>query len=43
MTNTTGSDSLAARNAEALMHAKFYPIVRRGQKKAFLYYYRVDY
>jgi Bacterial SH3 domain len=43
MTNTTGSDSLAARNAEALMHVKFYPIVRRGQKKAFLYDYRVDY
>lgn len=43
ISNTTGSDSFAARNEEALMHAKFYPIVRKGQKKQFLYYYRVDY
>jgi outer membrane biosynthesis protein TonB len=43
LTNTTGSDLLANRNAEALQQARFYPIVQKGQKKDFLYYYRVDY
>jgi len=27
----------------ALEQAKFYPIVQRGEKKPFKYYYRVDY
>ena len=43
MTNTTGSESLASKNEEAIRNAKFYPIVRKGFKKEFLYYYRVDY
>jgi TonB family protein len=43
ITNTTGSATLAEQNAAALKMAKFYPIVQKGQKKDFLYYYRVDY
>ena len=43
ITNTTGSAALAEQNAAALKQAKFYPIVQKGQKKDFLYYYRVDY
>ncbi|HEY2322418.1 MAG TPA: SH3 domain-containing protein [Thermoanaerobaculia bacterium] len=43
ITNTTGSESLAAQNEAALKQSKFYPIVQKGQKKDFLYYYRVDY
>jgi outer membrane biosynthesis protein TonB len=43
ITNTTGSPALAERNAAALRLAKFYPIVVKGQKKDFLYDYRVDY
>jgi hypothetical protein len=43
ITNTTGSDALAAQNEAALKQSKFYPIVQKGQKKDFLYYYRVDY
>jgi uncharacterized protein YgiM (DUF1202 family) len=43
ITNTTGSDALAAQNEAAIKVAKFYPIVQKGEKKPFLYYYRVDY
>jgi uncharacterized protein YgiM (DUF1202 family) len=43
ITNTTGSATLAAQNEAALKQAKFYPIVQKGEKKDFLYYYRVDY
>ena len=43
ITNTTGSDEIAQRNAAALEHAKFFPIVVKGERKPFLYYYRVDY
>jgi TonB family protein len=43
ITNTTGSVALAEQNAAALKQAKFYPIVQKGEKKDFLYYYRVDY
>lgn len=43
ITNTTGSPSLAEQNAAALRQARFYPIVQKGEKKDFLYYYRVDY
>jgi TonB family protein len=43
VTNTTGSAALAAKNVAALQRAKFYPIVRKGEKKAFKYDYRVDY
>lgn len=43
ITNTTGSDDLAQRNIQALEQAKFYPIVQKGEKKPFVYYYRVDY
>ncbi|MGZ7078752.1 MAG: SH3 domain-containing protein [Thermoanaerobaculia bacterium] len=43
ITNTTGSDDLARRNIEALEQSRFYPIVIKGEKKPFVYYYRVDY
>ncbi len=43
LTNTTNNEGLAAQNAAAITAAKFYPIVKKGQKKEFLYYYRVDY
>src|SRR5581483_2534039 len=35
--------SLLQRNIASLMQAKFYPIVQKGQKKAFKYDYRVEY
>ena len=41
--NTTGRTDLAERNAAALEHARFYPIVIKGERKPFVYYYRVDY
>lgn len=41
--NSTGRPELGLRNAEALERAKFYPIVIKGQRKPFNYYYRVDY
>ncbi|HEX7190500.1 MAG TPA: SH3 domain-containing protein [Thermoanaerobaculia bacterium] len=43
ITNTTGSALLAEKNEAALKQSKFYPIVQKGEKKDFLYYYRVDY
>jgi hypothetical protein len=43
VTDTTNSPGLAARNAAALQRSKFYPIVIRGERKPFEYYYRVDY
>jgi Gram-negative bacterial TonB protein C-terminal len=41
--NTTRSTKLAARNAEALKAARFYPIIQKGQRSAFSYQHRVDY
>ena len=41
--NTTGSDALAAENAAALKMAKFYPIVKGGERKPFQYFHRVSY
>lgn len=43
ISNTTGSEAIALQNEAALKQSKFYPIVQKGQKKDFLYYYRVDY
>ena len=43
ITNTTGSEGLAAQNAAALRQAKFYPIVQSGERKPFKYYHRVTY
>ena len=43
ITNTTGSELLAAQNAAALRQAKFYPIVQSGERKPFKYYHRVSY
>jgi len=43
ITNTTGSDTLAEQNLAALKMSKFYPIVRKGLRTPFVYYYRVDY
>lgn len=41
--NTTGSQSLADRNAEALKNAKFYPMVDKGARKTFIYEHHVYY
>ena len=41
--NTTGNPGLAAQNAAALQAAKFYPIVKNGERKPFKYYHRVTY
>ncbi len=41
--NTTGSEALAAQNAAALQAAKFYPIVKNGERKPFQYFHRVRY
>lgn len=41
--NTTGSPVLAAQNAASLQSAKFYPIVKSGERKPFKYYHRVSY
>ncbi len=41
--NSTGQPDLGERNAEALKRARFYPMVIKGQRKSFLYDYRVDY
>lgn len=43
ITNTTGSPGLAAQNEAALKQSRFYPIVQKGQRTPFVYYYRVDY
>ena len=43
ITNTTGSEALAAQNTAALKAAKFYPIVQKGQRVKFKYYHRVTY
>jgi uncharacterized protein YgiM (DUF1202 family) len=43
ITNTTGNPDLAAKNVAALHQAKFYPIVIKGERKPFKYYYRVTY
>lgn len=43
ITNTTGSEGLAAQNEAALKRASFYPIVQKGHRTPFIYYYRVDY
>lgn len=43
ITNTTGSADLANANVAALRSAKFYPIVQKGERKAFKYYHRVTY
>ena len=43
ITDTTNNPDLAPRNSAALQLAKFYPIVQKGDKKPFKYYYRVDY
>ena len=43
ITNTTGSVGLAEQNAAALQKAKFFPIIKSGQKMPFKYYHRVTY
>lgn len=43
ISNTTGSIELAIKNQAALERAKFHPIVVKGARKPFVYYYRVDY
>ena len=41
--NTTGSKSLEAKNIIALRRARFFPMVRHGQRTPFLYDYHVTY
>ena len=41
--NSTGSEALANQNAAALQAAKFYPIVKNGERKPFKYYHKVTY
>lgn len=43
ITNTTGSQALAAQNEAALKSARFYPIVLKGERQKFKYYHRVTY
>ncbi len=43
ISNTTGSDALARQNEAALRQAKFYPIVKSGERQPFKYYHRVTY
>jgi TonB family protein len=41
--NSTGNTALGLQNVEALKHAKFFPIVVKGERKQFKYYHRVTY
>jgi uncharacterized protein YgiM (DUF1202 family) len=41
--NTTGFEALGNQNLDALRHAKFYPIVVKGERQRFKYYHRVTY
>jgi uncharacterized protein YgiM (DUF1202 family) len=43
LANTTGSDALGAQNASALRAARFFPIVKDGERKPFKYYHKVMY
>ena len=43
ITDTTGSQSLAEQNEFALKRSKFFPMIIRGERKPFQYFYRVDY
>ena len=43
ITNSTGSEELAQQNAAALRTAKFYPIVKGGERQVFQSYHRVTY
>jgi TonB family protein len=43
ISNSTGNDALAAQNAAALRTAKFYPIMKNGERQPFKYYHRVTY
>ncbi len=41
--NTTGSNTVAQANADALALAKFYPMIDKGARKTFIYEYKVYY
>ena len=43
LSNTTGDDTIAARNRTELLSAKFYPLARGGAPQPFVYEYRVSY
>jgi uncharacterized protein YgiM (DUF1202 family) len=43
LANEPGDPGLLQRNIQALMQAKFYPIVQKGQRKAFKYDHRISY
>ena len=41
--NTTRNNALAVANANALMEARFYPMIQKGQRMTFTYEYKVEY
>ena len=41
--NTTNNNALAVANANALLQAKFYPMVQKGQRMTFFYEHKVFY
>jgi len=41
--NTTGDNQLALENANALLNARFYPMVQKGQRFTFTYEHKVYY
>ena len=41
--NTSGNDQLALQNASALLQARFYPMVQKGQRYTFTYEHKVTY
>ena len=43
LSNSTGSQSLADNNVEALRQAHFLPIVQKGRRRNFIYEHRVHY
>lgn len=43
LVNSTGSDALALQNEAALKQAKFFPILKAGERQPFKYYHRVTY
>jgi len=43
ISNTTGLQSLEARNILSLREAVFTPVVRHGRREAFVYEHRVHY
>jgi len=43
LSNTTGNNNLALENASALLQARFYPLLQKGQRFTFTYEHKVTY